>query len=93
MWWLEELWYWFWYYRRGKIKFKVWKLGDTYEVAASNGWETVVNCFGSTPEQAKEMAIYKLNRAMNRDENEQELVYEGEGFAVYREKEKPIEFD
>jgi hypothetical protein len=71
-WWIREFWYWLYYYRRGKIKYVVWDYGDTYMAAASNGHYTVWDCYGSTPEQAKEMATVRLKLALNREENEQE---------------------
>lgn len=70
MWWILDIWDWFWYYRRGKIKYWVTDFGDTFSCLASNGKLTVYNCYGSTPEHAKEMALYKLNSAMNRDDND-----------------------
>jgi hypothetical protein len=54
--------------------------------AASDGQWTVTNCYGSTPEQAKEMATVRLKLALNREEKEQELVHKVEGFALYRNK-------
>jgi hypothetical protein len=62
--WLTQIWDQFWYYRRGKIKFHIFKVGDTYHAIASNGIITVVNCYGSTPLAAKEMALFKLKKAM-----------------------------
>lgn len=64
----DEIWYgyvysfwdWFWYYRKGKIKFHVIDLGDSYKVSACNGKETVWNCYGGTIEQAKEIALWRL---------------------------------
>ncbi|WP_028392710.1 hypothetical protein [Bacillus cihuensis] len=62
-------WNWFWYYRRGKIKFTVYDFGDHYNVSASNGKLSVHQCFGSTPEQAKEMAIWRLKTFDDRNKN------------------------
>ncbi|MBO0962397.1 hypothetical protein J1P26_22095 [Neobacillus sp. MM2021_6] len=62
-WWVRESWYWLYYYRRGKIKYVVWDLGGRYKAAASNGRSTVINCYGSTPEQAREMATFRLKKA------------------------------
>ncbi|MEH7342778.1 hypothetical protein V7122_02640 [Bacillus sp. JJ1532] len=61
--WLEyvcRFWDWFWYYRRGKIKFHVIDQGDCFKVSACNGKETVWNCYGGTLEQAKEIALWRL---------------------------------
>jgi hypothetical protein len=85
-WWISEPWDWFWYYRLGRIKYQVFDFGNTYNVMASNGKITVSNCYGSTPEQAKELALYRLKEAINREQKEQELVFKGEGYAVYRDK-------
>jgi hypothetical protein len=63
-WWIREFSYWLYYYRRGKIKYVVWDYGDTYVAAASNGHTTVWHCYGSTPEQAKEMAKCRLKKAL-----------------------------
>jgi hypothetical protein len=62
--WLNDLWDWFWYYRRGKIKYKVWDYVYEYKAISSNGKIVVWNCYGSTPEKAKEMAQFKLNKAI-----------------------------
>ncbi len=69
LWWLHECWDWFWYYRRGKIKYKIWNEGTMYNITASNGKMTCYNCRGTTIERAKEMALYRLNMAMNRNPN------------------------
>jgi hypothetical protein len=60
-WWITEAWNWFCYYRRGKVKFYVWNYGDTYIASANNGKLSVWNCYGSTEETAKEMALYRLS--------------------------------
>ncbi|WP_066317025.1 hypothetical protein [Bacillus sp. FJAT-29814] len=67
-WWINESWNWFWYYRRGKIKYRVLEFGSTFNASASNGIITVYNCYGGTPEQAKEMAAFKLKKALEREE-------------------------
>lgn len=85
-WWMNEAWDWFWYYRRGKVKFNVWDYGDTYNASAHTRKISVWNCYGGTPDAAKEMALYRLNRAINREPKEKELIHEWDGFALYREK-------
>lgn len=65
----EKLWDWFWWYRKGKIKYRVWDFGDTYNAMASNGVHTVFNCYGSTPKEAKEMALYRLNQTLKKEHN------------------------
>jgi hypothetical protein len=77
---------WFLYYRRGKVKFWVWNDGDSYNASASNGKGTVNNCYGSTPEAAKEVALFRLNQMLTEDPKEKELVFKGNGFALYRDK-------
>jgi len=61
--WLIICWDWFWYFRRGKVKYQVLDLGDTYVANASDGKIAVWNCYGSTPETAKEMAQFHLRKA------------------------------
>ncbi|MEH7157489.1 hypothetical protein [Neobacillus drentensis] len=48
--------------------------GDGYMAAATSRSCSVWNCYGSTKEQAQEMALFKLKKAM-----EQELVVNGVG--------------
>lgn len=71
----EKLWDWFWWYRKGKVKYRVWDFGDSYCAMASNGVHTVFNCYGSTPKEAKEMALFKLNQSKDKVHN-----------IIYREK-------
>lgn len=59
-----HFWDWFWYYRRGKVKYRIYDFGDTYMASASNAKRTVWNCYGSTPEAAKEMALWRLNQEL-----------------------------
>ncbi len=58
-----HFWDWFWYYRRGKIKFTVYDFGDYYNVSASNGRLIVYNAYGSTIEEAKKMALWRLRNS------------------------------
>lgn len=67
--WFEELWDWFWWYRKGKIKYRVWNFGDSYSTMATDGIVSVWNCYGSTPKDAKEMALYKLKQIPNKEYN------------------------
>ncbi|MFD0825875.1 hypothetical protein ACT8ZR_09370 [Neobacillus sp. M.A.Huq-85] len=53
---------------------------------ASNGIVTVCNCYGSTPVAAKEIALFRLNQMMSEKPREKELVFEEDGFALYRDK-------
>lgn len=66
--WLSEFWDWFWYFHRGLIKYRVNDFGDTYKAMATDGKTAVWNCYGSTPEAAKEMALYRMRRAYEIDE-------------------------
>jgi hypothetical protein len=61
---MREFWDWFWYYRRGKIKYHVWGYDNSYTASANNGIVAVWNCEGSTPEAAKEMAAFRLKIAL-----------------------------
>jgi len=85
MWRLIDIWDWLWYYRRGKIRYHVFSNGRSYNAFASNGNISVWNCYGSTKEQAKEMALFKLKKVME-ETKEQELVVTGEGYKLYRGK-------
>ncbi len=84
--WLYGKWDWFWYYRRGIVKYKVYGFGNEYNASASNERITVFNCYASTPEMAKEIALFKLQKAINSTEEEKELVFKGNGYALYRNK-------
>jgi hypothetical protein len=86
LWKIVDLCDWLWYYRRGKIKYRVFSVGNSYNAFASNGNLTVWNCYGSTPEQAKEMARFKMKELSNRTDIEKEIVVKGDGYALYREK-------
>ncbi|MEY2195745.1 hypothetical protein AB7942_23875 [Neobacillus sp. BF23-41] len=66
--WLRRSWDWFWYFRCGKIKYQVFVHGDEYRVMATDGRTAVWNCYGSTPEAAKEMALYRMRRAYEKEE-------------------------
>ncbi|MCM3585012.1 hypothetical protein M3182_04530 [Mesobacillus maritimus] len=61
--WIVIFWDWFWYFRRGKVKYRVFDLGGTFNATASNGKVAVWNCYGSSPEAAKAMAQYQLRIA------------------------------
>ncbi|MBT2727816.1 hypothetical protein J7E63_12795 [Bacillus sp. ISL-75] len=63
-WWINAFWDWFWYYRRGKIKYRVWDLGFECKASASNGDLTIWNCYGGTREQALEMAKFRMKKAL-----------------------------
>jgi hypothetical protein len=46
-----------------KVKVKVFSYGnETYNAIAFDGKYGVSNCFGTTPEKAKEMAIFRLKK-------------------------------
>ncbi|MFJ5716515.1 hypothetical protein [Neobacillus sp. NPDC093127] len=70
MMWINRFWDWFWYFRRGKVRYRVWDHGDTYNAMASNGQMSVYNCHGSTPEQALEMAKYRLKKFLEEEQKE-----------------------
>jgi hypothetical protein len=49
------------YFKRDKVKVKVFVYdADTYNAMAFDGKYGVSNCYGTTPEKAKEMAIIRL---------------------------------
>lgn len=66
-WWLNEFWDWFWYFRRGKVRYRVWNNGETYRASASNGRLTIWNCYGGTQEQALEIAKYRMKKATSEE--------------------------
>jgi hypothetical protein len=50
-------------FQRKKVKIKVFDFGNgDYSAMASDGKYGVCNCFGTTSEKAKEMALFKLNQ-------------------------------
>jgi hypothetical protein len=59
--------------------------GDCYMAAATTKEISVWNCYGSTKEAAREMALFKLKQ-VTKEAKEQELVVKGDGYALYREK-------
>lgn len=87
-WWVQlNLYYdWFFYFRRGKVRYTVWNEGDAYHAVASNGNITVFNCYGSTLEQAKDIANFRLKQAMIKFENETDIEFIGDGIVVYIRK-------
>jgi hypothetical protein len=85
--WINEAWNWFWYYRRGKVRYHVWNSGDTFNASAHNGKVSVFNCYGSTPEAAKEMALYRLKEALAEEPKEKVLVLKGDGYMLFQNKE------
>ena len=58
--WLQTFWDWFWYFRRGKIRYRIFCDGETYIAMASDGKISVWNCYGTTALAAKEMAQSQL---------------------------------
>jgi hypothetical protein len=57
------------YFKRKKVKVKVFPYGnETYNAMAFDDKYGVSNCFGTTPEKAKEMALFRLKKCYE-DEN------------------------
>lgn len=75
MWRITAFFDWFWYYRKGKIKYRIFDFGDTYMASASNGKITVYNSYGSTVEAAKEMALWKLKQVIQENLNKENKNY------------------
>lgn len=73
LWRILDIWDCLWYYSRGKVKTRVFYYGDGMYAFASNGFMSVYNCYGSTSETAKEMALYRLRliEAINEEQNGQ----------------------
>jgi hypothetical protein len=69
--------------RKDRVKVKILDYGDHFMAMASTKGCTVWNCFGTTPERAKEMALFRLKKALNKVEKEKELVIKGEHYAIY----------
>jgi len=60
---IRRYWDWFWYFRQGKIRYRVYDYGDSYCANASDGKVSVFNCYGNTPQGAKEVALYRISQA------------------------------
>ena len=69
----------------GYIVIDFYDYRDCYMAAATSTDCSVWNCYGSTKEQAQEMALFKLKKVME-ETKEQELVVKGNGYKLYREK-------
>jgi hypothetical protein len=55
-------------YKDGRyIIIDFYNYGDCYMAAASTSSCSVLNCYGSTKEQAQEMALYRLKQLMDRE--------------------------
>jgi hypothetical protein len=52
------------------IKVRVFDFGDSYMAMASTKNYSVLNCYGTTRENAKEMALFKLKTALAKGEEE-----------------------
>jgi hypothetical protein len=72
--------------RKDRVKVKIFDYGDHFMAMASTKGCTVCNCFGTTHERAKEMALFRLKKTLNKVEEEKELVIKGEHYAIYRDK-------
>ncbi|MBO0962458.1 hypothetical protein J1P26_22450 [Neobacillus sp. MM2021_6] len=68
-WWVIAFWDWFWYFRRGKIRYRVYNQGDTWKAMAVTKDMAIWNCYGGTREQALEMAKYRMKKALNEEQN------------------------
>lgn len=73
--WLQDKWDWFWYYRKGRVRYRVWNNGEYYYAMASDGKVYVCNCYGNTPETAIEMARFKLQQSLTRGIDESNVLY------------------
>jgi hypothetical protein len=49
---------------RDRIKVKIFDYGDHFIASAGTKDITVCNCYGTTREAAKEMALFKLKQAL-----------------------------
>jgi hypothetical protein len=68
------------------VKVSIFDYGDCYMATASTSKCSVWNCYETTRERAKEMALFRLNQALEEESEEKELALEGEHCAVYRKK-------
>ncbi|WP_312471844.1 hypothetical protein [Neobacillus sp.] len=74
-------------FKAGKfIKVKVFVYGDHYLSTASTRGCSVWNCLGTTRKKAKEMALLRLDQALNEVKKEMDRVIEREDYSVYHEK-------
>jgi hypothetical protein len=55
------------FFRKGEIELDVYPSGEGYKASAFDGKYGVYNNYGSTPEMAKEMALYKLKKCYELD--------------------------
>lgn len=82
---VNKMWNWFWY-RPEKVSYRMWIDDDRYIGSASNEALTVYN-YGSTPEMAKEAALFKLQQALKKKEKkERKFITRGNGYVLYRIK-------
>jgi ribosomal protein L18 len=63
---------------------RIFDYEDCYMATASTSKCSVWNCYGTTRERAKEMALFRLNQAL--EDEIKELVVDREGYTFYREK-------
>jgi hypothetical protein len=50
------------FWKKNRIKVKVYECNDGYDAMATDGERSVWNCYGSTKEVAKKMPLYRLQK-------------------------------
>lgn len=55
----------FFFKRRNRIKVKIFDHGDHFKAMGSTKNCAVWNCYGTTREMAKEIALFRLKQALN----------------------------
>ncbi|MBT2727814.1 hypothetical protein J7E63_12785 [Bacillus sp. ISL-75] len=72
------------------VKMRFYDFRDCFMATASTSDCSVWNCYGSTKEAAKEMALFRLNQAL---EEGKELGVEvhRDGYTFFREKKAPLD--
>lgn len=85
LWFVKKVWNWFWY-RHGKVRYRIWVDEDRYIVSARNGSRTVYNCYGSTLEIAKMEAFSMLVQEPIMEKSKRKWMTKGNGYELYRVK-------
>ncbi|WP_458413241.1 hypothetical protein ACNQFZ_21085 [Schinkia sp. CFF1] len=80
----KKIWNWFWN-RHEKVRYRVWAYEDKYVASASIG-EKIASEYGSTPEKAKEAALFKLRKVLTKEKKTRRVITKGNGYVLYRIK-------
>lgn len=82
---VRKIWNSFWYHN-GKVRHRIWLDDDRYIVSSTIKSVTAYN-YGSTPENAKEASLFKLQKVLNKKEKDRKFIARENGYVVlYRVK-------